>query len=588
MIIDETNDLTILARSRVGRVLRDKWRLDELLGLGGMAAVYAATHTNNGKRVAIKLLHPTLAMLGGLRDRFLREGRLANAVGHPGAVEVIDDDRAEDGSVFLVMELIEGESLEALVIRRGTVLHVDEALDIVGQVLDVLEAAHEKGIIHRDIKPQNLLVKRDGTVKVLDFGVARLLELSGVDATRTGMALGTPSFMAPEQALGRVNELDARTDLWALGATLFWILSGEPVRQGTTQNEVLIEAATRPAPSIRTFAPGLPDAVIALVDRTLAFAKEDRWPDAKAMRRALDRARIAASGDREPPTQIIPVPVPPSLVFTPPPTSGPGGTVFMGTPPPIEAPGVPPHATVELPTTPAHPPWIPPARAPNEPPTPLAPAPARADSVARVAPPISDPPLNPERAPTDTHAPPRPARATSLVALALSTLAIAVAAVLFLRPSRTAAPAHPPAVASTSPEPIVPPPHPSGTTPADPAPPAGQPDQEESPRGLRPEQAAEDPAGGSSSGGRPEPRSRPMPTATASARSAAATGTLNINSIPVSKAILDGRPLGSTPKIGLAVSPGSHTVTFFHAELGKRTVTVTVNAGETKAAAVKF
>src|ERR1700722_8622570 len=209
------------AKARVGRFLRNKWRLDALLGVGAMAAVYAATHKYGG-RAAVKILHRERCLNAEVLRRFVREGHIANAVGHEGAVRVLDDDTAEDGSPFLILELLDGETLEERRLRCGGRLVEDEVLSVADQLLDVLIAAHAKGIVHRDIKPENVFLTRTGQVKVLDFGIAGLRELSGggTRATRAGTSMGTPAFMAAEQARGLWNEVDGRTDLWAVGASL--------------------------------------------------------------------------------------------------------------------------------------------------------------------------------------------------------------------------------------------------------------------------------------------------------------------------------------------------------------------------------
>ncbi|MBI4700330.1 MAG: serine/threonine protein kinase [Deltaproteobacteria bacterium] len=203
-----TEELRQRAERRVGSVLKDKWKLDRLLGVGGMAAVYAATH-RNGKRVAVKILHAERALNENIRRRFLREGYAANKVGHAGAVSVLDDDVSDDGTVFLVMDLLEGETLQARLDRCGP-LAAEDVLLVTHHLLDALAAAHDKGIVHRDLKPENVFVTNTGAVKVLDFGIARLRE----DAARTGAtgsdsSLGTPAFMPPEQARGRQGAVPA-------------------------------------------------------------------------------------------------------------------------------------------------------------------------------------------------------------------------------------------------------------------------------------------------------------------------------------------------------------------------------------------
>src|ERR1019366_242632 len=288
--------LVVRARQRVGQVLREKWRLDALLGVGGVGAVYAATH-RNGSRVAIKMLHQELSINQEVRTRFLREGYVANAVGHEGAVRVADDDVAQDGSAFLVMELLDGETLEDRRVRFGGRLSEDEVLSLTDQLLDVLIAAHARGIVHRDLKPENVFVTRAGVVKVLDFGIARLREVSSAStATRSGASMGTPSYMPPEQARGRWDEVDARSDLWAVGATMFNLLTGKLVHDGHTANEVLLEAMTKPAPPVAEVAPKATPAVARLVDKALAFEREKRWLDAGRMQEALRHAYVDRYG----------------------------------------------------------------------------------------------------------------------------------------------------------------------------------------------------------------------------------------------------------------------------------------------------
>lgn len=272
------------ATERVGTTLAGKYRLDSVLGVGGMAVVYAATHRNR-KRFAVKVLHPELCARRDIRARFLREGYVANSVNHPGVVAVLDDDVDTDGSAFLVMELLEGATVDALGSRLEGRLPLREALAIIHQLLDVLTVAHESKVVHRDIKPANLFVSRAGHVKVLDFGIARLRDVAaGVQSTRAGALLGTPSFMAPEQALAQGDEIDPRTDVWATGASLFTMLSGQFVHEGDSARQLMIRAATVPARSLADVVPDTPAAVIDLVAKALAFEKSARWDSAAAMR----------------------------------------------------------------------------------------------------------------------------------------------------------------------------------------------------------------------------------------------------------------------------------------------------------------
>lgn len=280
-----------LARKRLGRTIKGKWRLDRLIGVGGMAAVYAATH-RNGARVAIKMLHPTISASTQIRARFIREGYLANKVDHPGVVRVLDDDVDDtDQSAFLVMDLVVGVTLADRAMER--LLDAGEVLDVAEQVLLVLHAAHENGIVHRDLKPDNLLVDNVGKVHVLDFGIARLLDdvNAGATSTKTGTAFGTPGFMAPEQALGKTAQISARTDIYALGATLFALVCGDFVHAAENPQELLVLVATQPARSLSELAPQMAPEVVAIIDKATRNVGDERWSSARAMLDAVRNAK---------------------------------------------------------------------------------------------------------------------------------------------------------------------------------------------------------------------------------------------------------------------------------------------------------
>ncbi len=285
---------------RVGTIIGGKWRVDGLLGSGSMAAVYAVTH-RNGARAALKILHPSLCADPGVCERFLGEGYLANSVKHSGIVRVLDDGITDDGCVFLTMDLLEGETLEALRQRRGGRVPIVEALDLGDRLMDVLSAVHAAGIIHRDLKPQNVFVCHDGTLKLFDFGVARVFDrLAESKLSIVGLVLGTPSFMSPEQALGLRDKVDHRSDIWSVGATLFTALTGETVHLGANLQAKLRAAATAHARSIAMVMPCLHPAVVHVIDTALRFKKEDRWQSTDAMRRALCEAREVAGAEYNP------------------------------------------------------------------------------------------------------------------------------------------------------------------------------------------------------------------------------------------------------------------------------------------------
>ena len=272
------------ARDRVGTLLDDKYRLDKLIGLGGMGAVYRGVHRWTERPVAVKILDDEVSKDPESIERFVREARALSRVGHRGIVQVLDLGRATNGSLYLVQALLDGETLRDHLARLGK-LTVNECARIALPVLDALDAAHAAGIVHRDVKPENILLHRDPRrgvePKLIDFGVARL-DVQGLRLTRAGSLLGTPHYMAPEQIRGDID-IDPRADLWAMGVVLFECSSGERPVSAESLRELFAKVVLEPIPSLRERAPALPEAFVTLVDRALAKERARRWPSARAM-----------------------------------------------------------------------------------------------------------------------------------------------------------------------------------------------------------------------------------------------------------------------------------------------------------------
>ena len=284
----------------VGALLSGRYQIKRMCGEGGMGRVYEAEHIEIGKRVAIKVLHPAYSRTPDLVERFRREARAASRIEHPNVVNVTDFGTTEDGSLFFVMEYIEGIELGLLIHREGPLAPV-RALRITEQMCEALQAAHDVGVIHRDLKPENILLlglgntnrtppsgqsspgmeMREPTdfVKVLDFGIAKSAEVEensrkGRRLTRPGVAMGTPEYMAPEQAAG--HPADPRSDIYAVGSIMYEMLCGVPPYEGDNVMEVLHKKANEPPRSLAELQPTLHSGVVALVERAMARAPEDR------------------------------------------------------------------------------------------------------------------------------------------------------------------------------------------------------------------------------------------------------------------------------------------------------------------------
>ncbi len=278
----------------IGHVLGDRYVIEGLLGEGGVGRVYRARHTALNRSVALKVLLAEHEGSEVLRERFRREAETLAALSHPHIVAVTDF--GVDGEVmFLVMELLEGRTLAEL--SRETPIEPRRGLAIVRQVLLALGYAHARGVVHRDLKPHNVFVREldDGSdhVTVLDFGLARMLGQGGADArqlTRAGMLIGTPAYMAPEQASGDVDAIDARTDVYAAGLVLYEVLTRRRPFPGSEPGKLLRAHLLEDPPPLREADPSLtvPDALQALVTRALAKSRAERFADATEMLAALD------------------------------------------------------------------------------------------------------------------------------------------------------------------------------------------------------------------------------------------------------------------------------------------------------------
>lgn len=272
---------------RVGELIADKYRLQRLLGAGGMGAVYAAEHTFTKRAVAVKLMHESFAKSKVLAERFVREAQAPSTIGHPGIVEVLDGGFDDEGRLYLVLEMLQGQTLSEI----DGAMPLPQLLQCCKQLLGALQAAHDAGFIHRDIKPDNvfLVPQSDGSqrVKLLDFGVAGIREAEGdTQLTRTGTVLGTPMFMSPEQAKGA--RVDHRSDLWAVGAILYDALAGHPPYQGDSYNALIVSIVTREHIPLSHLRPDLPRSLLEVIARALRKEPEDRYQQAQEMIDALE------------------------------------------------------------------------------------------------------------------------------------------------------------------------------------------------------------------------------------------------------------------------------------------------------------
>jgi tetratricopeptide (TPR) repeat protein len=272
-----------VATTPLTEALRDRYMLERELGRGGMATVYLARDLRHRRYVALKVLKPELATAVGV-ERFQREIQLAASLQHPNILPVHDSGEAA-GVLWYTMPFVEGESLRER-LRREQRLRLDQALDLAREVAEALECAHEAGIVHRDIKPENILLSR-GHALVADFGIARAVHEAGETLTQTGLALGTPAYMSPEQAGGIPNAVDLRSDIYSLGCVLYEMLTGERPFGGPTPQAMQARRIMTPTPDPRVARPEVPGWVASIVVRTLAVNPEDRFGTAGELAAAL-------------------------------------------------------------------------------------------------------------------------------------------------------------------------------------------------------------------------------------------------------------------------------------------------------------
>jgi serine/threonine-protein kinase len=251
-----------------GEVIQGKYRLDKRLGVGGMGEVWRATHTGTGREFAVKFMHPHVAVSAVARDRFAREARASAQINHPSIVDVLDVGEHDEGALYLVMELLDGMLLvDAL--DGDPPLSIRDFLTVMQDVAEALAAAHAAGIVHRDIKPDNIFLHRDrasglSVPKVLDFGIGKFAAGGSSGATATGAVLGSPRYMSPEQSRS-ASSVDGRSDLWACGVLLFEALTGTRPHEGDSYSSLILAVCTTPPASIDQMVPELPEALRSIV-----------------------------------------------------------------------------------------------------------------------------------------------------------------------------------------------------------------------------------------------------------------------------------------------------------------------------------
>ena len=297
----------------VGQTLADKYRIEKLIKRGGMGAVYLGKHVLMDKTVAIKVLHPSLALDDNVVRRFSREAKAASRISHPHAVSVTDFGESENGVVFLVMEYLDGRTLKEIIKSEGR-MELNRAVEIIRQVSGALDAAHEQGVVHRDLKSDNIMLSTTNGgewAKVLDFGIAKIQQSErDLDITAANLVIGTPQYMSPEQCSQSV-EIDARSDIYSLGIILYEMLAGQLPFTGESPTVIMMKQVQDPPPSILDVRPDLPGAVASVIAKALAKQPSDRQQTAGELSQALnDAAATEPAAQVASPVTVANAPVP--------------------------------------------------------------------------------------------------------------------------------------------------------------------------------------------------------------------------------------------------------------------------------------
>ncbi|HWH55168.1 MAG TPA: protein kinase [Gaiellaceae bacterium] len=283
----------------VGELIADRYELEELVGSGGMSSVYRAHDRLLERSVALKILHEQYTRDDDYVERFRREARSVAQLAHPNIVTVIDRGE-QDGRQFIVFEYVDGENLKELADREGP-LHPHDAIELALQVARGLSFAHDQGLVHRDVKPQNVLLDADGRAKVTDFGIARSLDVDGM--TVTGTIMGTSNYIAPEQARGQ--PVDEQTDVYSLGCVLFELLTGDVPYEGDNFVTVAMRHVNDPVPSVRTYRPDVPQRLDWAIQRAMAKDHEERYGSMEEFAEELEACYMDL-GSEEGATMIAP------------------------------------------------------------------------------------------------------------------------------------------------------------------------------------------------------------------------------------------------------------------------------------------